>query len=262
MKNPSPVVLCFSGHDPTGGAGLQADIETLCSLGCRPCTVVTALTAQDTTNVQTILPQKRADFLAQAKLLIADLPIKLVKIGLLGSPEIALAVAELLADDLAGVPVVLDPVLAAGGGKSLAKGDLVKVIQHQLLPLTLVTTPNIPEARQLAGGKESLNNCAAELLSLGSQYVMITGTHDGSGEVVNRLYGPLGMFAWNWPRLPHEYHGSGCTLASALAAGLAKGLPMNDACLMAQQFTWAALNTGFLLGKGQCLPNRTGQYRD
>jgi hydroxymethylpyrimidine/phosphomethylpyrimidine kinase len=257
MRNPPPVVLCFSGHDPTGGAGLQADIETLTSLGCRPCTVVTALTAQDTTNVLTLLPQKKADFLQQARLLIADLPVSLVKVGLLGSSDIALAVAGLLAGELAGVRVVLDPVLAAGGGKSLAREELVEVIRHHLLPLTFVLTPNIPEARQLTGGMGSPDQCAAELLRLGCQQVLITGTHDTDGEVVNRLYQPKAMSSWNWARLPHEYHGSGCTLASALAAGLAKGLAIEEACLLAQRFTWGALESGFRLGKGQCLPNRT-----
>jgi hydroxymethylpyrimidine/phosphomethylpyrimidine kinase len=256
MRNPPPVVLCFSGHDPTGGAGLQADIETLSSLGCRPCTVVTALTAQDTTTVLTLSPQKKADFLQQARLLIADLPVSLVKVGLLGTSDIALAVAGLLADELAGVRVVLDPVLAAGGGKSLACEDLVEVIRHRLLPLTFVLTPNIPEARQLAGGMGSPGQCADELLRLGCQQVLITGTHDTGGDVVNRLYRPNGMSSWNWVRLPQEYHGSGCTLASALAAGLARGLAIEEACLLAQRFTWAALASGFRIGKGQCLPNR------
>ena len=254
--NPPPVVLCFSGHDPTGGAGLQADIETLSSLGCRACTVVTALTAQDTTNVLTILPQEKSDFLHQARLLIADLPISIVKIGLLGSSDIAMAVAELLMAELEGVPVVLDPVLSAGGGRHLAREDLIEVIRRQLLPLASVSTPNIPEARQLAGGMESPSDCAAEMLRLGCQWVLITGTHSTSVEVVNRLYSADGMSSWSWPRLPHDYHGSGCTLASALAAGLARGLAMDMACVKAQEFTWASLESGFALGKGQWLPNR------
>jgi hydroxymethylpyrimidine/phosphomethylpyrimidine kinase len=261
MPNPPPIVLCFSGHDPTGGAGLQADIETLSALGCRPCTVVTALTAQDTSNVVTILPQNKFDFLQQSRLLIADLPVSVVKIGLLGSSEIAMAVVELLKAELTGIPVVLDPVLAAGGGTPLAKEDLLDIIRHQLLPLTFVSTPNIPEARQLSV-MESPDECATVLMGFGCQQVFITGTHSSSAEVVNRLYGPQGMKSWQWPRLPHEYHGSGCTLASALAAGLANGLAMELACLQAQQFTWDSLATGFPLGKGQWLPNRTGLHCD
>jgi len=251
-----PVVLCLSGHDPTGGAGVQADIETLSRLGCHACTVVTALTAQDTTNVRQVLPQHPADFLNQARLVIADLPVAVVKIGLLGSADIAHAAVELLRGELAGVPAVLDPVLAAGGGQALAREDLIRAIQRELLPLSFVLTPNIPEARQLAGGLETPDDCAAQLLRLGCKHVLITGAHAEGGDVVNRLYGAYGSSAWHWQRLPHEYHGSGCTLAAALAAGLAKKLDVEEACRQAQQFTWSALKSGYALGKGQWLPNR------
>ena len=256
MPIPPPIVLCFSGHDPTGGAGVQADIETINRLGCRPCTVVTALTAQDTVNVSAVLPQQPDAFRLQARLLISDLPISAIKIGLLGSAAIAKAVVQLLLNELAGIPVVLDPVLAAGGGKALAREDLLAIIRQELLPLTTVCTPNIPEAWQLASGVASLDECALELMRLGCQQVLLTGTHDSAGEVVNRLYGPSGMQSWNWPRLPHDYHGSGCTLAAALAAGIATGMTVEDACLQAQQFTWSALASGFALGKGQWLPRR------
>ena len=255
MTNP-PVVLCFSGHDPTGGAGLQADIETLARLGCHPCTVVTALTAQDTVNVRRVLPQRPEDFLEQALLVIADLAPSVVKIGLLGSADIARAVCGLLAGELAGVPVVLDPVLAAGGGKAMAREDLIEVIRHGLLPLSFITTPNIPEARQLAGGLESPDDCAAELLRLGARQVLITGVHADEEDVVNRLYSRQGASSWHWERLPHTYHGSGCTLASALAAGLAQGLEAEEACRQAQRFTWEVLSSGHPLGHGQWLPNR------
>ena len=259
MTNPPPVVLCFSGHDPTGGAGLQADIETLTRLSCHPCAVVTALTAQDTVNVRRVLPQQSEDFLEQARLVIADIAPAAVKIGLLGSADIARAVCGLLADELAGVPVVLDPVLAAGGGKAMAREDLIEVIRHGLLPLSFITTPNIPEARQLAGGLESPDDCAAELLRLGVRYVLITGAHADEADVVNRLYSPQAASSWHWERLPQTYHGSGCTLASALAAGLAHGLDVEEACRNAQRFTWESLASGYALGQGQWLPNRLGR---
>ncbi|MFM8330999.1 MAG: hydroxymethylpyrimidine/phosphomethylpyrimidine kinase [Candidatus Methylumidiphilus sp.] len=251
-----PIVLSLSGHDPTGGAGVQADIETLSRLGCHPCTVITALTAQDTRNVRAVWPQRPEDFLAQARLLAADLPVKVVKIGLLGSAPLAEAVAALLKEEWAGMPVVLDPVLAAGGGHPLARADLLAAIREALLPLTTVLTPNIPEARQLAGRGESPEAWAEELLRLGCDHVLITGAHAEETDVVNRLYGPHGPLAWHWPRLPREYHGSGCTLAAALAAGLAQGLNLADACSQAQQFTWDALAAAVALGRGQWLPRR------
>ncbi|MDD5035786.1 MAG: hydroxymethylpyrimidine/phosphomethylpyrimidine kinase [Methylococcaceae bacterium] len=255
IHNP-PVVLCFSGHDPTGGAGVQADIETLSGLGCHACTVVTALTAQDTANVRFLWPQQMDDFLEQARLLIADLPIDVVKIGLLGSAEIASAVGGLLEKELAGIPLVLDPILAAGGGRELARADLIEVIKTALLPKTCVLTPNIPEAQKLTGALDP-EDCAAELLRLGCRHVLITGTHETRGNVVNRLYGPKETVHWQWERLPHEYHGSGCTLASALAAGLALGMTVEQAASQAQAYTWRSLEAACSLGRGQRLPRRS-----
>jgi len=250
-----PVVLCLSGHDPSGGAGVQADIQTLSLLGCYPCSVVTALTAQDTRNVQAIMPQREEDFLAQARLILEDLPVAAIKIGLLGNAGIASAVRKILRE-LPGIPVVLDPILAAGGGKDLAREDLIAVLKSHLLPLTTVLTPNTVEARRLAGKFENLDECAGELLRLGCAHVLITGTHDPGEAVVNRWYGPQGVHAYRWERLPHSYHGSGCTLASALGGFLALGVDMEGAVQQAQEFTWQALQSGFALGKGQHLPNR------
>lgn len=254
MKYP-PVVLCLSGHDPSGGAGVQADIQTLSLLGCHPCSVITALTAQDTRDVRAIMPQQEGDFLAQARLILDDLPVAAIKIGLLGSAGIASAVCEIL-NAAPGIPVVLDPILAAGGGKVLAREDLIEVLKTRLLPLTTVLTPNTVEARCLAGTGENLDHCATELSRLGCAHVLITGTHDPGEAVVNRWYGPQGMRAYRWERLPHSYHGSGCTLASALAGFLAQGLEMEAAVQEAQRFTWQALQAGFALGSGQHLPNR------
>lgn len=250
-----PVVLCFSGHDPGGGAGIQADIETLHSLGCHACTVVTALTVQDTCDVRAVLPQAAERLVEQAELVMADLPVAAVKIGLLGSAELVTAVAGLIRR-LAPVPVVLDPVLAAGGGSELASEELVRRIRRELLPLTTVLTPNSPEARRLTG-ESSLDRSAAVLLEAGCQQVLITGTHEDDGEpVVNRLYGTDSSVSWQWPRLPHCYHGSGCTLAAALAGYLALGMSVREAAAAAQAFTWSALAAGWALGHGQHLPAR------
>jgi hydroxymethylpyrimidine/phosphomethylpyrimidine kinase len=255
MPTAPPVVLSLSGHDPTGGAGIAADIETLGRLGCYPCTVVTALTVQDTSNVVRLLPQQPADFLEQARTVLRDLPVAAVKIGLLGSAELAGAVAELLLGEAAGLPVVLDPILAAGGGRNLSNEDLIQAIRERLLPLATVATPNIPEARRLAG-LEDADSAARALLALGCPNVLLTGAHADAAEVVNRLYSAAGVEALAWPRLPGDYHGSGCTLAAAVAAGLAQRLPVGTAVAAAQEFTWNALDRAFALGGGQKLPNR------
>lgn len=250
-----PVVLCCSGHDPTGGAGIQADIETLIGFGCHPCTVVTALTVQDTRNVTRILPQPAGDFLEQALALVDDIKPAVVKIGLLGSAELARAMGA-LADRLgSGVPVVLDPILAAGGGRDLAAGDLMTELKSGLIPRALVITPNTPEARRLTG-LDDPDAAARALLALGCPNILLTGTHEDAPEVANRWYHSDGVETRRWPRLPGNYHGSGCTLAAAVAAGLARGLPLAAAIDEAQRFTFEALSRGFGAGKGQLLPNR------
>jgi hydroxymethylpyrimidine/phosphomethylpyrimidine kinase len=251
-----PVVLCFSGHDPCGGAGLQADIETLFSLQCHAVSVLTCLTEQDSHNVKRVLPQAAAAFRAQAATLIADMPVAAVKIGLIGDAQIALAIAELLRG-LPGIPVVLDPILAAGGGRALAGQALKQAMIEELLPLTTLLTPNSIEARSL-GGSDDLHVCADQLLAWGAQSLLITGTHDDTEQVQNRWYAQAGAAAevFHWQRLPHSYHGSGCTLASAVAGLLAQGLDGFNAVNEAQEFVWQSLQAGFKLGGGQHQPER------
>lgn len=252
-----PIVLCFSGHDPSGGAGIQADIETIVSHRCHAASVITALTEQDSRNVKKLLPQRPEDVVAQALTLLTDFNVTAIKIGLLGSAEVALAVADVIrqADK---IPVVLDPVLAAGGGTDLAGQELVAAIVEHLLPLTSLLTPNSIEARRLSG-LDDLTACAAELQRRGAEYVLITGTHEDEDSelVVNRLFMPDNLNqSFNWERLPNQYHGSGCTLAAATAALLARGLDMFSAVNEAQEFTWQSLNAAYRPGKGQFNPER------
>lgn len=250
------IVLSLSGHDPTGGAGIQADIEAIGAIGCRACTVITALTVQDTSNVHAVQPQSPDAFLAQGRALIRDLPVAAVKIGLLGSAGIARCVATLL-DELSGVvPVVLDPVLAAGGGTDLASEELIEAVRTELLPRAVLVTPNVPEASRLGGGATEAEN-AERLRRLGCPNVLITGTHAPTDDVVNRLYSSTGKRDYRWPRLPHSYHGSGCTLAAAVAGYLALGYAMDSAVEWAQRFTWQSLRAGWNPGGGQRLPDRS-----
>ncbi|MEY4683972.1 MAG: hypothetical protein RLZ25_431 [Pseudomonadota bacterium] len=250
-----PVVLCLSGHDPTGGAGIQADIEAIRAMGAHPATLITALTAQDSQNVVGVYPQDPEALMAQGLLLLHDLNVTVIKIGLLGSHRIARKVVDLI--DMAGsVPVVLDPVLAAGGGTDLAGDQLLSVLRQDILPRVTWVTPNVPEARRLAG-REDLRECAERLMALGARHVMVTGTHDEGGSVINRWYGPDGLSEWSWPRLPHDYHGSGCTLAAALAGGLACGKGEKESVFGAQAFTYNALQAAYPLGRGQWFPARS-----
>lgn len=272
-----PIVLAFAAADPTGGAGLQADVLTLASLGCHPLSVVTAITVQDTAGVEGLSPVD-ADWVAdQARALLEDMPVAAFKIGLLGSVEAIAAIAEILADYPA-LPVVLDPVLASGRGDMLADEEMIEALVDLLLPQTTLLTPNSLEARRLAQALDDdtedsedtaeaaetaeesspdLTSCARQLIDGGCEYVLLTGTHEETPQVINTLYGSHGVVsAQRWPRLPGSYHGSGCTLASAVAAHLAAGYDIADAVAQAQEYTWHALAAGFRPGMGQFIPDR------
>jgi len=258
MSSPPPVVLTFAATDPTGGAGLQADLLTLASLGCHPLSVVTAVTAQDSGGVEGVLALEPAWIARQARLVLADIAVAAFKIGVLGSARNAEAVAEVLAAH-PRVPVVLDPVLASGRGDVLADAQALQAIRASLLPRTTIATPNSLEARRIAhaGAQASVAECARVLIDAGCNYVLVTGTHESGPQVVNRLFGTEGPVREDaWPRLAGEYHGSGCTLASAIAAHLAKGMDVPSAARAAQEYTWQALQAGFAPGRGQQLPNR------
>jgi hydroxymethylpyrimidine/phosphomethylpyrimidine kinase len=262
MSDPIPTlpsVLTFAASDPTSGAGLQADILALASMGCYPLSVVTALTVQDTAGVESVLaidPDWVAD---QARCILEDMPVAAFKMGMLGSTEIVTVVAEVVSD-YPDVPLVLDPVFASGRGDEFAGDDMIAAIRELLVPQSTVVTPNIMELRRLADEEDddaNLAECAQRLLDTGCEYVLVTGTHDSTPDVVNTLYHRGGVLrADTWQRLPGSYHGSGCTLASALAANLARGLDIGDAVYEAQDYTWRALVHALRPGMGQHLPDR------
>jgi len=267
MPNPTdqdpdfpPLVLTFAASDPSGGAGIQADILTLASMGCHPLSVITAITVQDTMGVEALQPID-ADWVAdQARCLLEDMPVDAFKIGALGSVENITAIAEILSD-YPDVPLVLDPVLASGRGDELASDEMLHALRELLLPQTTILTPNSMEARRLAEADEndepSLSTCAQRLIETGCEFVLITGTHEPTPQVINTLYGKGGVVRTDsWQRLPGSYHGSGCTLASAIAAMLANGLELPEAVREAQDYTWHALQKAYRPGMGQFLPDR------
>jgi len=256
-----PQVLVFAASDPTSGAGIQADILTIASLGCHPLTALTAITVQDTTGVRSLQPISAEILEQQARTVLEDMPVAAFKIGLLGSIENVLAVAEIVSD-YPEIPLVFDPVLASGRGDNLSGEEIIAAMREMLLPQTTIITPNAPEARRLAESDEdesepALDVCAERLIEMGVQYVLITGTHENTPLVVNTLYGPAGVLRHDrWERLPGSYHGSGCTLASAIASCIAGGASIEEAIRDAQDFTWQALNRGFRGGMGQFIPDR------
>lgn len=257
-----PVVMTLSGNDPTGGAGIQADIEALASMGCHAAPVITALTIQDTGTVYRFDPVEPSVVVEQARAVLEDMPVAAFKIGVVGSVENVESIHSILID-YPHIPVVLDPVLAGGGGGSLADAEVIDALISMLLPQTTVLTPNSKEARLLAALADSLDACAQELLDMGVEFVLITGTHENTPTVENRLYAEhRRLETFTWERLPESYHGSGCTLAATIAGLLAQGLEPFTAIHEAQQYTWEALKHGYRIGMGQSLPNRLFWARD
>lgn len=262
MSQSPPIVLTFAAADPSGGAGLQADVLTLSSMGCHALSVVTAVTVQDTVGVEDVLPLDPEWVADQARCVLEDMPVAVFKIGLLGSVEIIAAIAEVVSD-YPEVPLVLDPVLSSGRGDELATEEMVAAMRELLIPQTTLITPNSLEARRLAvedgddSDDVSLAECARRILTLGCEYVLITGTHENTAQVVNVLYSREGVVrSDSWQRLPGAYHGSGCTLASAIAATVANGLAISDAVRDAQEYTWQTLSSGYRPGMGQQIPDR------
>ena len=259
MNTPTPfrpVVLCLSGHDPSGGAGLQADIEALIAQGCHAAPAVTALTVQNTVDVIDFRVLDREWVLAQANSVLGDMPVSAVKLGMLGSLEMVDTVVEIMQAH-PELPLVCDPVLRAGGGGSLGKDEVGYAMREKLLPLARIVTPNLPEARILAELPDgTADECADKLLQR-CQNLLITGGHGDEQDIHNRLYCRDGStHTFTCARLPGSYHGSGCTLASALAGRLALGEELVSAVETALDYTWRTLRDAEEPGQGQYVPRR------
>lgn len=262
MPHPAPpIILCFSATDPSGGAGLSADVLAIAAMGGHALPVVTAVTVQDTLGVEDVHPLDAEWVVNQARCVLEDMPVAAFKIGVMGSVEIVAGIAEVVSD-YPEIPLILDPVLASEGGDSFANDHVVMAIRELLLPQTTVLTPNVLEARRLAstdGEEEDLDfdECAGRLIGMGCEFVLITGTHESGPQVTNRLYSSDGLIQQlHWDRLQGSYHGSGCTLAASLAAAMSAGLELEKASQDAQAFTWNTLAHGFRPGMGQFVPDR------
>ncbi len=262
------MVLTFAASDPTSGAGMQADLLTVASMGCHGLSVVTGLTVQDTTGVEDLLVIDAEWVEDQARALLEDVPVAAFKVGVIASVENLQVIAEIVSD-YPDIPLIVDPVLSSGRGDAFADDDMIVAMRELLLPITTVLTPNSIEARRLAAGDDdgdtelTLAQCAERFAKMGVAYTLITGTHENTTDVINTLYGAEGpVRSDHWQRLPGSYHGSGCTLASAIAALLANGLDLVEAVHEAQEYTWQALAAGFRPGMGQHLPDRFFWARD
>lgn len=257
-----PCVLVFAGHDPSGGAGIQADTEAIAAQGAHALTVITALTVQDNDRVYAVHAVDTQIILQQARALVAKIPVAAIKIGIVAHTENAQAIATFIQTLLAlqpDLPVVLDPVLGSGCGDALALDDAVAAI-GPLLKVASLITPNLPEAKRLCPDFYEGEQQALHLLAHRCQDVLIKGGHGSDVQVHNSWFRralslPLRQ-DWQWPRLIGEFHGSGCTLAAAVAAQLALGRNMQDSLQLAQEFTQNSLRQAYAIADGQLIPQR------
>ena len=253
-----PVVLCFSGLDPSGGAGLQADIEAIAALQGHAAVACTALTIQDSQQVygfQTV----DADLLAkQAAKVLADLPVKAIKCGMLGTPD-AVAVVKQVCQQYPHIPLILDPVLVANSGGSLTVDGFIDSLK-QLFPYAHLLTPNTVEAERLTGLSVANDEAGVikTLSDLGAKAVLLKGGHEQGQMLRNRLYQANQLLQTShWPRLAGQFHGSGCSLASAISAEIAKGLSLPIAVTRAEVWLQHCLqHADFPHKNGQAIPRR------
>jgi hydroxymethylpyrimidine/phosphomethylpyrimidine kinase len=248
-------VLICAGSDSGGGAGIQADIKAVTALGGFAMTAVTALTAQNTLGVQGVVGVEPGFIRAQIASVLDDLGADAIKTGMLHDTPTIEAVCEEIAARAPGVPLVADPVMVAKGGHRLLSLDAVETLKRRLMPLAALITPNLPEAEALSGfaveTEADMHHAAETLLTLGVPAVLLKGGHLAGDVVVDLLATPEGTTRYEDPRVATRHtHGTGCTLASAIAAGLAQGLALEPAVARARRYVRAALLAAPGYGRG------------
>lgn len=261
MPDAPPTVLAFAPTDPTGGAGLQADLLTLAAMGCHPLTVATGISVRDTAGLEALMPLDSGLVAEQARQVLEDMPVSAFKVGMVGTIDNAAAIAAVVAD-YPDVPMVLDPALAEAGGDQFDADELAGGLADLLVPLATLVVANAGEARRLAQTGEDDDEpdaaeSAARLLAAGADYVLVTGAEETPHEIVNTLYAKSGAVRSDrWERLPGSFHGAGATLAAAVAAAVANGLAIPEAVHDAQEYAWQALAAAFRPGMGHRVPDR------
>ena len=243
-----PIVLCFSGFDPTGGAGIQADIEAINANNAQAMGVLTAITAQNTSEIVQFTPVNKELISLQANTILSEFKPKVFKLGMLANSEVVEAILGIISK-YPLVPVVLDPVLSSSSNNTLSENNLIKSLET-IIPLVELITPNQPELDALGG----LN----KLFKLGAKNVLVTTTDNSSNnQITHYWHQPQKTTEFHCDRLPHKYHGSGCTLASSISANLANGLNLALAIKQGLDYTWHSLANATVSNNPQLIPNRT-----
>jgi hydroxymethylpyrimidine/phosphomethylpyrimidine kinase len=248
-------VLIVAGSDSGGGAGIQADIKTVTMLGAYAATAITALTAQNTEGVFGVLPIPPEFIRQQIEVVLDDIGADAIKTGMLHDTAVIETLAAVLQEQAGAVPLVIDPVMAAKGGARLIDPDAVEALKTRLIGRATVLTPNLPEAEILCGGTigdvAAMRAAGEDLLRLGCRAVLVKGGHLAGELVTDVLVSRDDSRTWQSPRIASRHtHGTGCTLASAIAAGLAQGLAVADAVDRARTYVQRAIATAPGLGRG------------
>jgi hydroxymethylpyrimidine/phosphomethylpyrimidine kinase len=248
-------VLAIAGSDSGGGAGIQADIKAITALGAYAATAITALTAQNTLGVHGVHMVPPAFIAQQIAVVLTDIGADAIKTGMLGDVATIETVADALARHAAGIPLVLDPVMVAKGGARLLDPGAVDALIRHLLPKATVLTPNLPEAEVLSGrpipDAAAMHDAAKALLNLGVPAVLLKGGHLPGNELIDLLATADGVEAFSAARIETRHtHGTGCTMASAIAAGLAQGMTLRDAVCRARDYVRAAIAAAPGFGRG------------
>lgn len=264
-----PCVLVFAGHDPSGGAGIQADIEAISAQGAHALPIVTALTVQDNNRVQAVYPVEASVMGEQFEMLLDRIPIAAIKLGIVGSLENAKLIAQCVSRLQArqpAIPVIVDPVLGSGGGDALSIQDALLAVQPVMHCATLIT-PNLPELGRLVSGTDSDDVKAKKLTAQFACDVLLKGGHGATREVMPEVINHWFEWqheqqmanlarSWIWPRISGAFHGTGCTLAAAIAARLALGESVGTSLTVAQSYVQRCLEQAYVVAPGQLIPAR------
>ena len=246
-------VLVFSGLDPSGAAGIAADIETINQFGLTPLPIITTLTVQNTQRVDSLEVTKDSLLERQFNLINEDISFNTVKIGLLGSSSQIIAISKLL-KDRKRLNIVLDPILISGTDENLSSIEMIEAMKSELLPLCLLLTPNLAELNVLAPGLSE----QAAVSSLNCPWILVTTSDSSEVQIEHRLYHESKLVKkFTYDKLPNKFHGSGCTLSSAISALITSGEDVDVACKKALQYTYQCLLSAKKIGKMQYHPNRT-----
>lgn len=248
-------VLIIAGSDSGGGAGVQADIKAVTALGGYAATAITAITVQNTLGVHGVHPLPLDLIEAQARAVLDDIGADAIKTGMLGSGDIIDTVFSILKREAPSIPLIVDPVMVAKGGAALIKGEAIVALRSRLLTIATLITPNLPEAEALTGRRiaslHDMREAIPHLLALGPKAVLLKGGHLPGERVVDIYAGPEGTQEWSDTRIDTRHtHGTGCTLASAIATGFAQGLSAIDSISRARVYVRRALETAPGFGGG------------